>query len=87
MGPTMLIFHDVLMRETIQCHFELKDLLPRGVQTIPVSLAPILRFAHKKMAPWADKIEGLFVTYKRLGSSNQRLVVLAATVPTICDAR
>jgi hypothetical protein len=61
----------VLMREAIQHHFELKDLLPCAVQTIPVGLRPILRFAHKKLAPWADKIEGLFVTYKQFGDSKK----------------
>jgi hypothetical protein len=75
----------VLMRETIKRHFELKDSFPCAVQTIPVGLAPILRFAHKKLAPWADKMEGLFVTYKQLGGSNQRKAFSPVTGPITGD--
>ncbi|RPI88798.1 MAG: N-acetyltransferase [Planctomycetaceae bacterium] len=54
----------IVMGESIREHLRRSEELPTGVQAVPPELLEIERFASKRLAPWADKIERLHVWWK-----------------------
>lgn len=60
----------IVMGESIREHLRRSAELPTGLQAIPPELKEIERFASKRLAPWADKVERLHIWWKSLGATN-----------------
>ncbi len=50
-----------LLRASIVSHIALRATFPFGLQAIPPSATDMLRFAERRMEPWADRVERMYV--------------------------
>jgi len=58
----------ILLNYSIRQHLRRFEELPYGIQAIPPELPEIERFANKRLAPWADRVQRVHVWWKQFGA-------------------
>jgi GNAT superfamily N-acetyltransferase len=55
----------ILLNHSIREHLRRFEELPFGIQAVPPELPEIERFANKRLAPWADRVQRVHVWWKQ----------------------
>ena len=57
----------ILLNRSIREHLRRFEEVPYGIQAVPPELPEIERFANKRLAPWADRVQRVHIWWKQFG--------------------
>jgi len=62
----------ILLNHCIREHLRRSEEVPFGIQAVPPELPEIERFANKRLAPWADRVQRVHVWWKQFDAPGAR---------------